>query len=114
MTRREAQRKRHLEEDPEIEGLIQRKRLTLGPHRRHLGEATEVDGLPTSVEVGAPSLSTEARMTEEAQSRVPEMINIEDYHLGPGLGASVGVRAGANVYRRKFCLKDPSVVRRIM
>ena len=50
VARCEARGKRHSKEDPGTEGLIRRKRLTLGPHRRHPGEAMEVDGLSTGVE----------------------------------------------------------------
>ena len=73
----------------------------------------EADGLPTRVKARVPFSSTEARVIEEAQSRVLERISAEDYHLGSDPRASVGVRTRADVSWRESCLKDPKVARRI-
>ena len=87
--------------------------MTSGPYRRHPGEATEASGLSIGVEVGVPSSSTQARVTKEARSGVPERISAEDYRLGPDPRASARVRIRANVSRRESCLKDPKVAGRI-
>ena len=70
-----------MNEDPRVECIVRRKRLTSGLHRWRSDEAIETDNLSTKIEAGEPSSSIRARVTEEAQSGILEMVDIEDHLL---------------------------------
>ena len=60
-----------------------------------------------------PSSSVEVRTVAKARSGILERGSIEDYRLGPDLGASASTRARAEVHKRESYLKDPRVAERM-
>ena len=77
----------------------------------------ELDSSPNIAEVGEPSSSARARITEEIQSGVLDVVSVEgclfESKSSLDRNVSLEMRTQTNISKRASSLKDARVVRRI-